>query len=110
MESSNDAARERLERPPLAGGELYATDIDFSRQRGPREPWWTFQSVAQRLGPQAQAVRTAAANLTEAQIGRNGRVIVEATMLPNYLAASYYPEALLQVTGLTPVGSRPSTG
>src|SRR3954453_20525364 len=108
MEGSNDGGRERLERPPLAGGELYATDVPFSRQRGPREPWWTFQSVAARLGPQARALRAAAAELTEAQIGRNGRVIVEATMLPNYLAASYYPEALLEATGLTPVGSRPS--
>lgn len=41
---------------------------------------------------------------------RAHRVVIEATLLPNYLAASYFPSALLESADLIPIGTRPAVG
>ncbi|HEX6204366.1 MAG TPA: S8 family peptidase [Solirubrobacterales bacterium] len=110
MEASGEGGREGLDRPPLRKGEAYAGDIPFSKSRGPGDPWWPFETVASVARQQIQEIQEQAAQLTAEQIGRNGKVVVEATVLPNYLAASHYPADLLAETKLVPVGSRTATG
>ena len=108
--SGSDAGRRELERPPLKNGEAYAHDIDFGPGSGPSEPWWSFHSVADRVLPQIEEARRAAAQFTPEQVGSSGRFILEAETMPNFLAATHYPEDVFRATGLIPVGSRAATG
>lgn len=110
MEASGATPGGELRRPPLKRGEAYAGDIPFSKSRGGTDPWWTFESVAQTVRPELQQASREAAELTRQQVGRSGKVVIEATVLPNYLAASHYPDHLLAETSLVPVGSRTATG
>lgn len=78
--------------------------------RGPEPPPQSLFQARALLAPQVQQIRRQAAELSPAQLGREGRVIVEAETMPNFLAASYFPRDLFREAGLTPVGSRPTTG
>lgn len=109
--SGSDAGQRReLERPPLGGGEAYAHEIAFPKSQSPAEPFWTFESVADVVRPQIEELRARAEQLSAEQLGSEPRVIVKAATLPNFLAASHYPEDFFRATGLLPVGSRSSTG
>jgi hypothetical protein len=108
--SGGEGRRVALERPLLAGGEGYAHDIDFPPGGGSTDPWWSFGSVAGRVLPQLAEARGIAARITPEQRGAGGRFVIEAETMPNFLAASYYPEHIFRAADLIPVGSRASTG
>ncbi len=110
MESSGSGGAQALIRPALTGGEAYRTDIPFSPTRGSGDMHQTLAEVQQRIGPQATAIRSEAGGLTPLQLGRSGRVIVEAETMPNYLAASHYPQAMFEAAKVLPVGSRSTRG
>jgi hypothetical protein len=111
MEASGGSAERReVERPPLSKGEAYAHDIDFPPGRGPGEPWWSFDSIAKRAVPQIRAAAAAAAGLTSEQLGSGGRFVIEAETMPNFLAASHFPDDIFRAASLIPVGSRISKG
>lgn len=61
------------------------------------------------LTPQIQAV-TAEAEGLPPELRASDHLYVEAKLLPNYLAASYFPTELLAHVGATPVGSRSDIG
>ena len=103
---SNDA----VSRPLLVNGEALRLDVEAPRSGGGEkfEP----QTVAQAqniLAPQVIAAVEAAAALP-AGLRASDRVYVEAKLLPNYLAASYFPTELLAHVGASPVGSRADIG
>lgn len=108
--SGNDAARMPLERPTLANGEAYAHEIEFGPGAPATEPWWSFDSIAERVLPQIREARASAAALSAEQVGSAGRVVLEAETMPNFLAASHFPDAIFKATGLLPIGSRVATG
>lgn len=103
---SNDA----VSRPLLVNGEALRLDVEAPRAGGGEkfEP----QTVAQAQGilaPQVIAAADAAAALP-AGLRASDRVYVEAKLLPNYLAASYFPTELLAHVSASPVGSRADVG
>ena len=79
-----------VEAPPSGGGDKY-------------EPQTPMQARSLLL-PMLQSVVEGAATLPPDL--RGDRVYIEARLLPNYLAASYFPEALLNRINAVPVGSR----
>lgn len=76
--------------PPTGGGEKY-------------EPQ-SAQQARQVLLPKVQAALRVARTMPDAL--RANRIYVEARLLPNYLAASHFPDALLSQVDAVPVGSR----
>jgi hypothetical protein len=100
------AGRSDSERPLLSGGERLREEID---RAGGGAPKYHPQSLAEArdiLRPQVEMLRTTAV-MMPAEL-RGERLIFEATLLPNYLANSYFPRALLDDAGLVAVGTRPS--
>jgi hypothetical protein len=99
----------RFERPILgAGGDLA---VEGDRPQGGGGAKWhpySYDEAREYLAPQAQAVREEGKSLPDRL--RGARVIVQATLLPNYLAASYHPEALRKDADLVLIGTRPARG
>ena len=83
-----------VESPPSGGGDKF-------------EPQ-TAQQARALLLPMVQSVVESAATLPPGL--RGDRVYIEARLLPNYLAASYFPGALLTRIKAVPVGSRADRG
>jgi Subtilase family len=97
-----------LERPLLAGGERLR-DAEVELPRGPAEKFHPVTLDEARRTLQPQLMQTAA-RIREIPADRRGdRVVIEMTMLPNYLAGSYFPSDLLRESDLVVVGSRPGT-
>lgn len=96
------------DRPLLGGGEALRQDSERPSGGGPKWHPRSFAEARQVLGPQVQALQ-AAVSATPAAL-RGARVIFEATVLPNYLANSYFPAELFREAELVPVGTRASTG
>jgi len=95
-------------RPLLSGGERLREPAE--RVRGPN-PFVHPYSVAELqrvLRPQAQQLLTDIAATPNSMTGRH--MIVEATLFPNYIAASHFPRHLLQAANVYPVGTRQSKG
>ncbi len=97
-------------RPLLVNGEALRLDVQAPNAGGGEkyEPQ-TVEAAQNLLIPQINE----AAQQVEALAPRfraEGRVYVEAKLLPNYLAASYFPTELLSHVGATPVGSRADIG
>ena len=82
-------------RPLLTGGERLAREAQPAR--GPAEKYHpqSLQDVRRRLGPVARDIRQRAQAMPQRL--RGDRVVVEATLLPNYLAASYHPSELVRI-------------
>jgi hypothetical protein len=108
--SADGSGRAALTRPTLAGGEAYASDIPPQKGGGSSPPPQSWFEAQARLAPQVGVLRRQAASLTQQQLGRDRKVIIEAETMPNFLAASHYPDKLFGALGVTPVGSRPATG
>ncbi len=103
---SNDAAS----RPLLVNGEALRLDVQAPRAGGgDKYDPQTVEQARDVLGPQVIAAAQAVENLPRA-LRASDRVYVEAKLLPNYLAASYFPTELLAHVGASPVGSRADTG
>src|SRR4051794_1610510 len=96
------------DRPMLAGGERLIRSIERGPSGGgekyhPR----TLDEAKALLLPQVDLLTSAVAAL-EPEL-RGDRVVFQATVLPNYLAASYFPTDLLRSLDLVPIGARRAT-
>ena len=99
-----------VSRPPLVKGEGLRLQVQAPVSGGgdKYEPQTVEQAQA-LLAPQiATAVREADA--LSPTLRARDRIYVEAKLLPNYLAASYFPAELLMHVGAAPVGSRADSG
>ncbi len=95
------------QRPMLAGGERLIREVDRGR-RGPPDKFHPFSvdEAIELLRPQVEALATDVSQLAENV--RGDRVIFQATLLPNYLAASWFPDDLLTELDLKTLGARRS--
>ena len=95
-------------RPLLGGGEKLREDLEretgFSEKQHPQ----TLDQALALLAPQLARVREAAA-ATPSEL-RGSRVVIEAKVLPNYLAGSYFPAKLFRVAKLDMLGVRVGRG
>ena len=99
-----------MSRPLLVNGEALRLDVQAARSGGgdKYEPQ-TVEQAQEILAPQVIATTEAVAALPQT-LRASDRIYVEAKLLPNYLAASYFPTELLAHVGATPVGSRADVG
>jgi hypothetical protein len=72
---------------------------------GPKFHPWTADEARTALRPQIVALESAFRDLAPAL--RGDRLVVEATVVPNYIAASYFPQRLFDEADLVVLGSRP---
>jgi hypothetical protein len=95
----------------LVNGEgLRVEGIEAPRTTGgPKFEPRTAEAARELLIPQIE-VALAAVDDLPAALRAPDRLYLEARLLPNYLAASYFPDALLTQIGATSVGSRADTG
>jgi subtilisin family serine protease len=103
-------SNEAVSRPLLVNGEALKLDVQAPRSGGgeKHEPQ-TVEQAQSILAPQVVAATEAVATLPQT-LRASDRVYVEAKLLPNYLAASYFPTELLAHVGASPVGSRADVG
>lgn len=93
---------ERPRRPLLASGERLRHGASSAPRGGPKfHPVSALDAYA-ALGPQGRALATEIDALPREAVGRH--LVFEATLRPNYLASSYFPESVLE--GLYVVGAR----
>ena len=98
-----------VDRRLFVGGERLRIDVDAPPSGGGEkyEPQ-TAEQARELLIPMMESLAEVAAGIPSRL--RGDRVYMEARLLPNYLAASYFPEALLTRIGAVPVGSRADIG
>lgn len=96
------------ERPPLAGGERLRRTVDRASGGGPKYHPHSFEDAQRLLTPQVSHLQEEVAEMPAAL--RGARVIFEATVLPNYLANSYFPRELFEEADLVPLGTRATVG
>ncbi|MBS1871558.1 MAG: S8 family peptidase [Actinobacteria bacterium] len=96
------------QRPLLANGEALRLDAERTSGGGPKWHPRDFEEARRHLLPQVQGLQKAVAD-TPAEL-RGTRVVFEATVLPNYLANSYFPAELFREADLIPVGTRATEG
>lgn len=92
------------ERPLLSGGEGLREEVDRAAGGAPKFHPQSFEEARDTLRPQIEALRDKAEETPEEL--RGSRIVFEATLLPNYLANSYFPTALLDQADLVPIGTR----
>ncbi|WP_085129614.1 S8 family peptidase [Mycolicibacter engbaekii] len=94
----------------LHGGEALRIEVTPARGGGGDkfEPQ-TAEQARELLLPQVTEVAQRAHSLP-AQLRAPDRVYLEAKLLPNYIAATYFPTELLNQIGAIPVGSRAAVG
>ena len=95
-------------RPLLAGGEGLREDTERGGGGGPKFHPFTTEETFERLGPLARSIAEESEQLPDHLAGRH--VVFELTLLPNYLATSYFPTELLAEHDLYSVGSRKARG
>lgn len=95
---------EELERPILSGGERLTEVVERSRGFGtkyhPQEP----EQAQEELLPQVESLHDAVETMPQRH--RGSRVNFQATLLPNYLAGSYFPSRFIDHLGLHYLGNR----
>ncbi|KDE96776.1 S8 family peptidase (plasmid) [Mycolicibacterium crocinum] len=72
---------------------------------GPKYNPFTSEQAREWLLPQIRSTRAGLRELPD-ELRAVDRIYIEAKLFPNYLAPTYYPEALLGYIGAVPVGSR----
>lgn len=87
---NGERLRENIERGPVGGGKKFHP--------------YTPEASQLRLAPQARRLRESVGAIPQDRRGTH--VIFQATLFPNYLAASYFPSELLAELELVPIGSR----
>lgn len=90
---NGERLRVRVDSPPSGGGPKFE----------PRTP----EEARDLLLPMVRSTVASAMELPSRL--RGDRIYVEARLVPNYLAPSYFPDALLAQVGAEPVGSRADT-
>ena len=106
--SGSDGTSSERARPLLGGGEQLARDARPVRNPGDKFHPQNLGEVRRSLGPIAREMHERTRSL-DSQL-RGERVVIEATLLPNYLAASYHPEELRSDADLVPIGTRNARG
>lgn len=96
------------DRPILTGGEALRRDAERTSGGGPKYHPRSFGQAQAQLTPQVEILREAIEKTPGAL--RGARVVFEATVLPNYLANSYFPAELFREADLVPVGTRAASG
>lgn len=109
--SKPDSRRPMLKvvRPVLSAGTEFGDDQ--TRKSGPPDKKfhpYEFAEVQPVLAGQIAGIRRQIASLPSEYRGE--RVVIEAKLRPNYLAASYQPNLLKNTANLVPVGTRASKG
>lgn len=94
-------------RPLLGGGERLREEVERPGGGRPPQAPYGFAHARELLQPQVEELRRGVSAMPRAL--RSEHVLFEATLLPNYLAGSHFPEALLRATDLYPVGARQAT-
>ena len=90
-------------RPLFVNAEALRVDVRApSGGGGDKYEPQTLEQAQVLLAPQVEAAAASAAEMPVSLRAR-GHVYVEAKLLPNYLAASYFPTELLSHLGATPV-------
>jgi hypothetical protein len=97
-----------IQRPLLEGGERLRQDIDRITSGGEKFHPRGWDDARAILLPQVQVLWQRVAEMPE--VLRGSRIVFEAKVLPNYLADSYFPEALFAEAGVVPIGTKASRG
>lgn len=101
---------EPLSRPLLVNGEALKVPVTAPNTGGgPKYEPRTAEDAATILLPQLTTAVEGARDLPQ-ELRAEDRIYVEAKLVANYLAPSYFPTLLLAQIGATPVGSRADTG
>lgn len=95
-------------KPLLGGGEKLGRSVKKNWGPGDKHHPQSLADVRKTLGPAATAMREKLAGLPDALRGE--RVIIELTLLPNYLASSYNPVDFEKDVDAIPVGTRNAVG
>ena len=104
------AGVEAQNRPLLVNGEALRVGVTAPNSGGgPKHEPRTAEEAATLLLPQLTTAVQDARALPQ-ELRAEGRVYVEAKLVANYLAPSYFPTPLLATIGATPVGSRADVG
>ena len=108
MSSSTRNGNTEVRRPLLANGEKLKQPA--TRPRGPSSKFHplTLQAAWEKLAPQAVALTAGIDRMQQGAVGKH--LVFEATLLPNYLASTYFPSEVLERGNLYLVGSRPARG
>lgn len=94
----------------LLNGEALRMDVDLAPTGGgPKFEPFTPDEAREWLLPQIRTTRASLHDLSE-ELRAADRMYVEAKMLPNYLAPTYFPDALLSYVGAVQVGARADMG
>lgn len=88
----------------LGGGERLREGVDSRRGFGEKFHPYEWEDARELLIPKLEDLRERVLGVPEALRGE--RVIVEATLAPNYLASSWFPDGLLAAAQIVPIGSK----
>lgn len=96
-------------RPLLVGGERLAVNVErVLGGGGDKYHPQSIEAARERLLPMSTTLVSAATSMPLALRAQN--LVFQATLLPNYLANSYFPGTLLEHVGLRALGSRKTMG
>jgi len=103
-----EASEDGRQRPLLRNGEKLAHKLKRKRGGGEKFHPRTFEQAKKVLAPMTKTLRSEAETMPAGLRGE--RIVFEAELLPNYLAASYSPKNLRAIADLVPVGSKAARG
>jgi Subtilase family len=103
--ASADAAPTR---PILSAGSAFGDEQTRAHGHGPKYHPYVYEEVRPRLAAQVRQIQDELTSLPDSYRGE--RVIVQAKLHPNYLAASHHPRVLRADADLVMVGTRASRG
>ncbi len=95
-------------RPILNAGASFGDDQTRAQGHGDKYHPFSYSEVRPRLAEQIQGIRSDVAHLPDAL--RGDRVVIQAKLHPNYLAATHHPRVLRADADLVMVGTLPSRG
>jgi hypothetical protein len=103
-----EAGARQPRRPLLSGGERLAEAIERAGGGGGKSHPRTLEQAITHLTPQYERLAEQAASMPAEKRGR--RIIIEAEVLPNYLANSDFPKEFFANADLVPVGTKVTRG
>ncbi|MDO8187721.1 S8 family peptidase [Conexibacter sp. JD483] len=95
-------------RPILSADSSFGDEQTRAQGHGPKYHPYTYAEVRSRLAGQVQHIRSNVATLPDEY--RGDRIVVQAKLHPNYLAATHHPRVLREDADLVMVGTRASRG
>jgi Subtilase family len=95
-------------RPLLAGGEQLSGELERPVSWGPKQHPRTVEEAVEILAPQFEVMSEEIAS-TPPEL-RGARMVIEAKILPSYLANSNFPKELFAEADLVPVGTKRDVG